>query len=224
MPQEVPAGYPRQSETGRGLPFPGPHEHRRGVRGVLSGEGVQRNRKAGGAGVGPVRPPPPGPRAPWAARERPLQGVLASSCAGVGRVTALDCVPVRVSPGELAAAVCTSVSGKSGLLAVTATLAEGGDRIPTAQPVGSPDSRRAVAGRRAHARPFSTPGGRHRPGDLGRGRASCKEHRRSHQLSGSEHQRVNIARALVGRPSVLLVGGPTAALEHEPGPVNPPSP
>ncbi|MEW2014261.1 MULTISPECIES: ABC transporter ATP-binding protein [Microbacterium] len=41
--------------------------------------------------------------------------------------------------------------------------------------------------------------------------------KRPHQLSGGQRQRVNIARALMNKPSVLLVDEPTSALDQDRG-------
>ncbi|MDH6109548.1 putative ABC transport system ATP-binding protein [Kitasatospora sp. MAP12-15] len=165
---------------------------------------------------------------------------------GESRLTALDNVSLEVSPGEFTAVAGPSGSGKSSLLAVAATLLrpDSGEVLIDGQDAGALGDRERTALRRDRLGIVfqqsnllasltaleqllvleNVRGGRVREA---RGRAEellgsvgltgSKQQRRPHQLSGGERQRVNIARALFGRPSVLLVDEPTSALDHERG-------
>lgn len=160
--------------------------------------------------------------------------------------TALDRVALTVAPGELAAVVGPSGSGKSSLLAVAATLLrpDSGQVLVGGQDVGALSLKQSTALRRKHigvvfqqsnllasltaveqllvvghlsgADPKAA---RARAAGLldSVGLVGAVQRRRPQQLSGGERQRVNIARALWSRPSVLLVDEPTSALDHDRG-------
>ncbi len=162
---------------------------------------------------------------------------------GDGTVTALDRVSMNVDPGEFVSLVGPSGSGKSSLLAVAATLVKPtsglvtidgedatglGDRALTTlrrdkvgiifqQPnllASLTAAEQLIIGDHLRGKPLRAAAARaaERREIVGLADSARK---RPHQLSGGQRQRVNIARALMGSPSVLLVDEPTAALDHE---------
>ncbi|GAA3470637.1 ABC transporter ATP-binding protein [Nonomuraea roseola] len=174
-----------------------------------------------------------------------LSDVVLTYPDGDSMMTALDHVELAVAPGEFTAVVGPSGSGKSSLLAVAATLVTpaSGSVMVAGQEVSGASREARTRIRREHIGivfqqsnllasltaldqllVMADLSGHSTKGAASRARELLlavgledRQNRRPHQLSGGERQRVNIARALMNRPEVLLVDEPTSALDHQRG-------
>lgn len=173
-----------------------------------------------------------------------LTDVILTYPDGDDRVTALDNVSLTVEPNTFAAVTGPSGSGKSSLLAVASTLVtpdSGHVEIDSTDVTTLKSKEKAALRRSKLGIVFQSPNlipslTVHEQLEvvLRMGNRGAREHNMAQipevldavgcsqladrlpaQLSGGQQQRINIARAIIHEPSVMLVDEPTSALDQE---------